>query len=322
MGLTEQQLGKMMQRGELLSKDFLPKFATELQNTFGVAAVQAAEGPQAVFNRFDNVLLSLKNTIGVLLLPPLMAMMGLFTSTVDVIKEYPFIFITLTAAVAGFAIAVNAVAWATKIWAGFQWVLNAAMTANPIGLIIAGVAALIAGVIYAWNKFEGFRGVLMGVLEVGKLLSGVFLGLGKILIGGLTFNPALMKEGVSQLADVGSQIANGGISKAFNQGYQGEVGVVRAAKGKKERDDMLKEFRANNPSAQVSNAFTPTSTGGADDTVKGITSGGPRVINIHINKLVEKLEVHAASVKEGMGEIKDDVEEALLRVLYSGSSTQ
>ena len=33
----------------------------------------------------------------------------------------------------------------------------AVMAANPIALIIAAVAALVAGFIYCWNKFEGFR---------------------------------------------------------------------------------------------------------------------------------------------------------------------
>lgn len=38
-----------------------------------------------------------------------------------------------------------------------QWLLNAAMSANPIGLIIAAVAGLVAGLIYLWNTNEGFR---------------------------------------------------------------------------------------------------------------------------------------------------------------------
>lgn len=38
-----------------------------------------------------------------------------------------------------------------------QWLLNTAMLANPIGLIIAAIAGLVAGFIYLWNTNEGFR---------------------------------------------------------------------------------------------------------------------------------------------------------------------
>ncbi|NOS94535.1 MAG: tape measure protein [Cyclobacteriaceae bacterium] len=254
---------------------------------------------------------SLAPAFGFLIDTALVPLVNLISSSIAFIKEYSGVFIVLTAAVVGYAIAVNAVAWATKLWAGFQWILNAAMTANPIGLIVAGIAALIAGIVYAWNKFEGFRGVLLGVWEVGKLLSGVFIGLGKVLIGGLTFNPALMKEGVMQLADTASQIANGGISKAFQAGYA-------------KRNDGRSANAATPSGVSVSGAMpAPANTAAnANNTVSGITSAGPRVIHIHINKMVEKLEVHSSSVKEGMSEIQNDIEETLLRILYSGAINQ
>ena len=44
-----------------------------------------------------------------------------------------------------------------------QWLWNNAITDNPIGLIIVGVAALTAGVIYAYNHFETFRNIVNGV---------------------------------------------------------------------------------------------------------------------------------------------------------------
>ena len=46
-----------------------------------------------------------------------------------------------------------------------QLALNLAMTANPIGLIIAAVAALVAAFIYLWNNCEGFRNFFIAMWE-------------------------------------------------------------------------------------------------------------------------------------------------------------
>ena len=46
---------------------------------------------------------------------------------------------------------------ATKLQTAAQWLLNAAMSANPIGLVIAAIAALIAIFATLWNKCDGFR---------------------------------------------------------------------------------------------------------------------------------------------------------------------
>lgn len=63
------------------------------------------------------------------------------------------------------AAAEKAVALARKIGAAAQWLLNAAMSANPIGLIIAAIVALVAGFIWLWNNVEGFRNFFTGVWE-------------------------------------------------------------------------------------------------------------------------------------------------------------
>jgi phage-related protein len=49
------------------------------------------------------------------------------------------------------------IAVATKAWAAAQWLLNVAMTANPIGLIVAAIVGLVAIVVVAYKKFGWFR---------------------------------------------------------------------------------------------------------------------------------------------------------------------
>lgn len=49
---------------------------------------------------------------------------------------------------------------ATLAWTGAQWLLNAALTANPIGIVIVAIAALVAGIIYAYNHSETFRKIV------------------------------------------------------------------------------------------------------------------------------------------------------------------
>lgn len=46
---------------------------------------------------------------------------------------------------------------ATKLWAGAQWLLNAAMAANPIILVVAGIALLVGGLVLLYKKSETAR---------------------------------------------------------------------------------------------------------------------------------------------------------------------
>lgn len=56
-------------------------------------------------------------------------------------------------------------AGALKVWAAAQWLVNAAMTANPIGLIIVGIGALIGGIyllVKHWDTVTGLFDTLKG----------------------------------------------------------------------------------------------------------------------------------------------------------------
>jgi tape measure domain-containing protein len=61
IGVTEQQLDKMLKKGEVIASDFLPKFAAELEKTFGVDDEKKVEGLQSSINRLSNSFSDLVN---------------------------------------------------------------------------------------------------------------------------------------------------------------------------------------------------------------------------------------------------------------------
>ena len=63
MGVTTGELNKMLQKGQVLASDFLPKFATELENTFGKGNTQVTSLASSQ-NRFNSSIDSLILAIG------------------------------------------------------------------------------------------------------------------------------------------------------------------------------------------------------------------------------------------------------------------
>jgi len=58
---------------------------------------------------------------------------------------------------------------AANLAADGQWLWNVALDANPIGIVIVAIGALVAGVIYAYTHFEGFRNVVHAVWDAMKV---------------------------------------------------------------------------------------------------------------------------------------------------------
>lgn len=83
-----------------------------------------------------------------------------------------------SAKTAALAVKDGIVATATGAWTAAQWLLNAALNANPISLIIIGVAALGVGLVVLWKKSQtarevmssAFAGIATAVLSMAKIL--------------------------------------------------------------------------------------------------------------------------------------------------------
>ena len=57
---------------------------------------------------------------------------------------------------------------ASKVFAAGQWLVNAALSANPIGLVVLALAGLVAAFVFAYQNSEDFRRIVDGALGAVK----------------------------------------------------------------------------------------------------------------------------------------------------------
>lgn len=74
----------------------------------------------------------------------------------------------LALAVIGYNVVMAVVPVVTAAWTAAQWLLNAALNANPIGIVVIALAAFVAAIIYAWNNSQTFRNIVIGAWEAIK----------------------------------------------------------------------------------------------------------------------------------------------------------
>lgn len=128
------------------------------------------------------------------------------------------------------AAAARAVTIATKAQAVAQRILNAAMTANPIGLVIAAVAGLVAIFTRLYKSSQTLRSGIAGTFSalkniVGNVVGGIvkqLTGFGQILKGVFTLDLDDIKQGAKKYAEgVGDVFlrAGEGVGDAFAKGF-------------------------------------------------------------------------------------------------------
>lgn len=163
------------------SKDFTT-IMEELQQKTGGAAGQAAETSAGQFKVFSNQMAELQETLGAALLPVLAAVMPILQHLGDIAANNATaiqILVGVVAALAAGILIANAalkayeavtiiVKAATAAWTAAQWLLNAALDANPIGLVALALAGLVTALVIAYKKSETFRDIVDAALNVVK----------------------------------------------------------------------------------------------------------------------------------------------------------
>ncbi len=93
-----------------------------------------------------------------------------------------------------------AVAAATGIWTAAQWLLNIALNANPIGLIILAIVAVIGIIALLWTKCDWFRNGVMAIWNAIQVAVGAVVDWFQTnVLPGLTTVWNWIKTGVSIL---------------------------------------------------------------------------------------------------------------------------
>ena len=91
-----------------------------------------------------------------------------------------------------------------------QWLLNAAMNANPIGIVIAVIAGLVAAIIYLWNTNDGFREAVISCWnKIKDVAESVWGGICDFFTETIPSAWESVKSAFSNIGEWFSQIWNG-----------------------------------------------------------------------------------------------------------------
>lgn len=182
--LAAQELPTKTQADNAATLALLTQQTADAQGAFGRETDTAAHAQQVANAKFEDA----KAALGVALLPIVVLLADKFAELADWISQNTDVIIPLVAIIGGFAAAILAANLAigayntiSTVWRGLQLILtsqqlalNAAMLANPIGLIVLAILALVAAFILAYNNSEEFRRIVDAVFAaVADIIGGV-----------------------------------------------------------------------------------------------------------------------------------------------------
>lgn len=102
---------------------------------------------------------------------------GMFNFLIPSMKSAVTWMKSFSLATAAQAVQQKAIAAATKVWAGVQWLLNAAMAANPVVLITLAIIALIVVIVLIATKTTWFQSIWKALVKAFQVSVRFLIGL-------------------------------------------------------------------------------------------------------------------------------------------------
>lgn len=161
----QDQIRTLVESGNVLEAQTM--ILEEIENQVGGTAEATANSTDKMKVAFSQA----SESIGMALLPAVEALLPIVIKFADWASQNTEIVIALAAAIGGLSAAIVVANFAMKAWAAAQaiataaqWAFNAALTANPIGIVVVAVAALVAGLVLLYRRFESVRNVVKALL--------------------------------------------------------------------------------------------------------------------------------------------------------------
>lgn len=250
---------------------------------------------------------------------------------------YTLTIVAHTVALKALAIASTTARLANILLTGGFAKLNMVLAMNPVGLVVAGIAALATIITVAWQKSETFRGVVLGTWEVMKdfasALGDMFTSPWQTIKNIFTGISDFVKNMIAPLMETIDHIKNGRWLEAAKSGGKflvnlTPIGIGSAIVDKIANSEAFKRGFAKGK--DPNEVFSPdvTSQGiNRDNSVDhsnsnldlsrteekaGSSSGTAKTITLNIGNLIGEFKITSNGVKESIEDIKKLVTQAIV----------
>ena len=171
MGKSAQDLNPLILGGA----DALTQYGKEAEEAGLILSQDSLDGANEFADGIDKLKATVSAGVGKMggafaeqLIPIIEKAVKILEKVINFIAENKTVIMTLVTVLGTLALGIKAIITV-------QGILNTLMAANPIGLVIVAIVALVAGFVVLWNKCEGFRNFFIGLGNTIKEIAHGFV---------------------------------------------------------------------------------------------------------------------------------------------------